>query len=465
MTILAYRLLRQSVDTICKGGAIGVFSGSLSRVTDDAKALRPTIFAAVPSFWNVLHQQFLEEQRKNGYSDDEISSIWHNRMILGNRVRTLLTTGAPLSENTSSWLTQTFGVPLLNGYGCTECGGLMNNGIMKSGIYVQLLDRPDIGYTTADKPFPRGEIIASSPAMITGYFRNDEATRSSFVTLSNGKTYFRTGDLGVMCGGGKIVIVGRSNSVTKLAHGVFVCAEGLETVYSQESSDLISQLFIYGSSNISSVAAVVVSSMNESSDSCLIDKVRKRFREIATKKGLSPWEIPGRIIIEKEPFSQDNGLISAIGKMHRPSLIKKYAHLLENDSNPEEQHSVSDVSKPHIPFRIGDLSIGFCDVVSCVLGPFTGDDCSSVSPEMSVFELGADSLKVTQLSMLLQERFGSPVPVAVIVKLPILRDLHDYELVSGRPDPHHHGRGRGRGDPRGDGEGDGAGQALHRAVF
>ena len=422
-TILAYRTMHQSVDSICRGGSIGVFSGSLSRVKEDAHLLRPTMFGAMPSFWNSLYQQFLEEQRQCGCTESEMINKWHDRMIFGNRVKTLLTTGAPLSDTTSSWLRNTFGVPLLNGYGCTECGGIMSNGSTKDGVTVQLLDRPDIGYTTADKPYPRGEIVASSPAMISGYFKNDEANQGSFLTMSDGKTYFRTGDLGVMHGPGNITIVGRCNSVTKLAHGVYICAEGLETIYSTECSDMVSQIFIYGSTALSNVAAVVVSSLKGTDNP--VDTLRRRFREVAAKTGLSPWEVPSPVFLENEPFSRDNGLISAAGKLHRPSLIKKYAPLFEHGATTEAESShLLQASSADTPFQIEDLSIGFSEIISNVLGPFDND--SGITAEMNVFELGADSLKVAQLSMLLQARFGTPVPVSVIVKLPVLRDIHAY---------------------------------------
>ena len=107
-------------------------------------------------------------------------------------MKTLLSSGAPLPHSTSRWLSAAFGVPVVDGYGCTECGGLLNNGEVRGDTTVRLLDRPDIGYTTTDRPYPRGEVVANSGTMISGYYRNSEDTKRCFVTLDDGKQYFRT---------------------------------------------------------------------------------------------------------------------------------------------------------------------------------------------------------------------------------------------------------------------------------
>jgi hypothetical protein len=38
-----------------------------------------------------------------------------------------------------------------------------------SEVGVELIDRDDLGYTAADKPFPRGEIVVRSQRMALGY--------------------------------------------------------------------------------------------------------------------------------------------------------------------------------------------------------------------------------------------------------------------------------------------------------
>ena len=52
-----------------QGGRLGCSSG-LGRVLEDLPRLRPTTFAASPSFWNGLHKDF-ESQLRGGRGDRE----------------------------------------------------------------------------------------------------------------------------------------------------------------------------------------------------------------------------------------------------------------------------------------------------------------------------------------------------------------------------------------------------------
>lgn len=55
------------------------------------------------------------------------------------------------------------------------------NGKLMEDVQVALIDRPEIGYTTADKPFPRGELKVMSPTVAPGYYKNPQETDKAFV--------------------------------------------------------------------------------------------------------------------------------------------------------------------------------------------------------------------------------------------------------------------------------------------
>ena len=63
------------------------------------------------------------------------------------------------------------------------------------------------GYTSKDKPNPRGEILIGGGNVTMGYYKNPEKTAEDFTTI-NGLRYFCTGDIGEFCPDGTMKIIG-----------------------------------------------------------------------------------------------------------------------------------------------------------------------------------------------------------------------------------------------------------------
>lgn len=57
-----------------QGGRLGVFS-SLAHLLEDVQVLRPTVFAAPPTFWNGLFNDFQNEVTRGG--NDSNSNVRH----------------------------------------------------------------------------------------------------------------------------------------------------------------------------------------------------------------------------------------------------------------------------------------------------------------------------------------------------------------------------------------------------
>ena len=104
-------------------------------------------------------------------------------------------------------------------------GGIASNGKIHTGNEFKLLDVPEMGYLTTDRP-PRGELCVKTPTMVTGYYKNEEEMREKFVD-----GYFRTGDIVVLEGNNSVRIIDRKKNLFKLAQGEFVSPERLEVKY------------------------------------------------------------------------------------------------------------------------------------------------------------------------------------------------------------------------------------------
>jgi long-subunit acyl-CoA synthetase (AMP-forming) len=47
------------------------------------------------------------------------------------------------------------------------------NGKLMDGVEVKLISKPNLGYTTEDTPFPRGELLVKSGTVTPGYYLNE----------------------------------------------------------------------------------------------------------------------------------------------------------------------------------------------------------------------------------------------------------------------------------------------------
>jgi long-chain acyl-CoA synthetase len=115
------------------------------------------------------------------------------------------------------------------GYGMTECGPLISYAswdTTKLGASGRAVDTLEV---TIDSPDPEnvvGEIILKGENVMTGYYKNEKATREMFD--DNG--WMHTGDLGVIDKDGNIFIKGRSKSMILGPSGQNIYPEEIEAV-------------------------------------------------------------------------------------------------------------------------------------------------------------------------------------------------------------------------------------------
>ena len=140
----------------------------------------------------------------------------------------------------------TFGKPIYQGYGATEtCGGVamcpvtIDNpsrsvGRIVASKEVKIVDPAALEPVQPGEP---GELLVSSPQMVTAYINKPEETRSAFVEI-DGRLWYRTADIMRMDADGNLYFVDRT--VDTIKHkGYRVSASEIESVL-QEHPAVIS---------------------------------------------------------------------------------------------------------------------------------------------------------------------------------------------------------------------------------
>lgn len=121
------------------------------------------------------------------------------------------------------------GFPYTVGYGMTECAPIIayaHWNKVKVGSCGRAAQNMEI---KIDSPDPRtipGEVLVKGPNVFLGYYKNDDATNSSFT--SDG--WFKTGDMGVMDKDGYLFLRGRSKCMILGSSGQNIYPEEIEAV-------------------------------------------------------------------------------------------------------------------------------------------------------------------------------------------------------------------------------------------
>ena len=453
--LYSFQPIRQSFDTLVKGGRIGLWSGNLGDLHRDMKILRPTHFASTPVFWLAQLQKFNSEMRhlemiegkdmnneRNAELRSNLISKWRDKRLLGNRCKAVLIGGAPSSEELRKWIWDVFGVSVTDGYGTSETGAIATNADINDQSYLQLIDEPDLGYMTSDVPYPRGEIVVFTKRMTPGYFNDPIANENSFMMIGE-KKFFRTGDIGMLMNG-KISIIDRKKSLFKLPNGVFVAPAPLETLFGQSS--LINQALVFGSPGSRTVNALVVltsmgikecsNEMEHVADSKLDPRpILRECSRLAIEASRKEYEIPQRIILSTEEWTVENGCLTSSLKPCRPVLMKKFVHDLHGDSeeylvNQKIVTSNFTSTSDGTSGKCSGLSAGLEQILRETIPQFSSFDVEISSLDSSLYSLGMDSLALATLRSAIQSRFGINIPLPHLAEATLL-DLNTAVLGGG----------------------------------
>ncbi len=424
------------------GTSYFVAESDLSTLFDDWALARPTELMLVPRVVEMLFQRYRSAVDRNVLEGADIedaeleAAVELREQLLGGRVLNLSVSTAPLAAEMAAFLDSCLDLHVTDLYGLTEVVPVTKDGIIVRPpvIDYKLIDVPELGYFTTDKPYPRGELLVKSENSTPGYYKRPEVTAEAF----DEDGYYRTGDVMAEIAPDHLVYVDRRKNVLKLANGEFVAVANLEAVFGTAAP--VRQIFVYGNSERSYLLAVIVptaEALDRFADdtAALKAALRESLQQTANGAELQSYEVPADFLIETEPFSPANGLLSGIGKNLRPKLKDAYGARLEQLYAELAAAQVGELRALRQAAAEQPVLDTVIRAARVVLGT-PGDD---VDANAHFTDLGGDSLSALTFSNLLRELLGVEVSVGVIVSpasdLSQIADYIEAERRSGSTRP------------------------------
>ena len=400
-------------------GGIGFFAArsDLSTLFEDIALARPTVLSLVPRICDMVYQRYqLELDRLGvaglpGGSAEDVARVEIRDQLLGGRILSALCGSAPLSAKMHAFMESILGTRVNDCYGSTETGRpvVVNQEVRRPPVIdYKLVDVPELGYFSTDKPYPRGELRLKSTGLVTGYYKQPEVSAGAF----DEDGYYRTGDVVAELAPDRLAYVDRINNVLKLSQGEFVAISRLEALYA--TSPFIDQIYLYGSGEQAFLLAVVVPDYERigSADPGQVRAaISDSIRQLAAEAELNSYELPHDFLLEPDRFSTDNGLLSGIGKPLRPMLKARYGERLEQlyeqiaagRLERFNQLRSAGASRPTLESVVGAAQVAL------------GSSFAELRPAASFTDLGGDSLSAHTFSTVLEQVFDIEVPVQVII--------------------------------------------------
>lgn len=246
------------------------------------------------------------------------------------------------------------GIPMLQGYGLTEASPVISTNtpeVHKLGTSGQILPGIQVKIVHEDgMEIPvgkQGEIIVKGENVMTGYWKNERATKEA---LRNDWLY--TGDIGYMDEDGYLYVLGRIKSLLIGNDGEKFSPEGIEESIT-EQSDYIEQIMLYNSQCAYTTALVVpnkeailrwLKSKNllhhteEGQRSVLkmLEGEITQFKSGGKFEGEFPerW-IPAGIALIGEAFTEENKFMNSTLKMVRGKITEFYKNRIDYLYTPE----------------------------------------------------------------------------------------------------------------------------------
>ncbi len=314
---IAERALMEMV--VLHSGSSISFSESLDKFQENLKHEKPTIFGGVPRIYTKFQEGILKklpQKKLDSLLRIPLVSTLIKKTIrkkLGfSETRVIVSGAAPSPVSQLEWFAR-LGIEIGEIYGMTE------NTAFSHANYAK------VKRGTVGQPWPEceaklgegGEILVRNKALMKGYFKDEETTRSVFTDDG----FLNTGDSGEIDDEGFLTITGRVKDQFKTDKGKFIAPAPIELRILANTD--IEQVCVVGMGLPQPVALVILSAPGKSRDrKTLIANLENTVREL--NPTLEQYERIEKIVVMKEAWSIENGLLTPSLKLKRTELEKRF---------------------------------------------------------------------------------------------------------------------------------------------
>lgn len=328
-------------------GATVAFARSTFTVQYDLQTIKPTVLITVPRLFEKVNERlervvsrsswfmrglvqmaedigfarFLIQQERAGW---RLSQILHPlldfmvgrkvRRGMGGKLRVVVSGGAPLIPSIANKLLG-FGVPVLQGYGLTECSPVVSgNGLERNRPESVGSPLPDTELAICEDS---GELLVRGPGVMVGYWNQQDETNK----VIDKDSWFHTGDIANIRDG-YLYITGRIKDILVLSNGEKISPTDIEMAILQDP--FIDQVTIAGEGKSFLSALVVVNEYGQTASK------KELLTRIAARMGSFPgYAKIKRLIVINEPWTIEQGLVTPTMKLRREKILEYYQEDLD----------------------------------------------------------------------------------------------------------------------------------------
>ena len=315
------------------GGTIS-FVESLDTFAKNLKAVQPHVFAAAPRVWTKLQlgllTKFPQKKLDTLLKIPLLSSLLKKLIKKGlgfSKARIVVSGSAPMPVELIEWFRKV-GVYITNGYGMTENCAICSSVDGRDFEKLHTVGQPQKGVELKIDQ-ETGEILMKGPFIMKGYYKNDELTNT---TLRGG--WLHTGDKGFLDEDNYLHITGRVADSFKTSKGEYIEPLTLEQHFVNINE--IEEVCVVGLGIAQPLCLIQLSEIGKNTSTEVISKMlTDRLSEV--NSDLVNYKKISTLIIVKDEWTQQNGIVGPTQKLKRGAIEDKYSKDYLNWHNSNEE--------------------------------------------------------------------------------------------------------------------------------